>query len=285
MLIRRLLILCLSLTMLFSAACAEEQKPEELESSQTQSTQESSQTTEESTVKKTYNILFIGNSYTYYNDMPTALFENIVESAGYRVRITSITVGGYTLAQFANPSDEHGAKVAKALNGSKKYDYVILQEQSVLPASNTPEKFYSAVRTLTAKIKEIGATPILYSTWGRKTGSETLSIYGWTNESMTWKLASAYQSIGDELGIKVAHAGLAFFDVYTGNDKIELYNPDSTHPSYAGSYLAASTLFAAIFEADPTEATFTGTLSQEIALTLREAAKRAVFETPEIPKP
>lgn len=282
--IRRLLLLCLSLLMLFSAACAEEQKPEDLESSQAQSTQESSQTTEESTVKKTYNILFIGNSYTYYNDMPTAIFESIAESAGYRVRISSITVGGYSLQQFADPSDEHGAKVAKALDGNKKYDYVILQEQSVRPASSTPEQFYAAVRTLTAKIREIGATPILYSTWGRKTGSETLTIYGWTNESMTWKLANAYRAIGDELSVKVAHAGLAFFDVYTANTEIELYDPDLTHPSYAGSYLAASTLFAAIFEADPTEATFTGVLSQEIALTLREAAKRAVFETPEIPK-
>ena len=238
---------------------------------------------EETNVKKTYSILFIGNSYTFYNDMPTAIFEKIAESAGYDVEITSITKGSHKLSQFADPKDEYGAKVEKALTGAKNYDYVILQEQSVRPAGANAPDFYSAVRNLSERIRAAGAKPVLYSTWGRKTGSSTLESNGWTNESMTWKLAAGYQAIGDELDIPVAHVGLAFYDVYTNQSSIELYNADKSHPSYAGSYLAAACLFAKIFNIDPTNFSFVGDLSATNANILCEAARKAVFETPVIP--
>ena len=233
-------------------------------------------------VKKTYSILFIGNSYTYYNDMPTALFEKIAESAGYEVEVSSITKGSHTLSKFADPTDTYGAKVDVALKGTKKYDFVILQEQSVTPATDSAPEFYSAVRNLSERIRAAGAEPILYSTWGRNAGSGTLNTYGWTTESMTWKLAAAYQAIGDALNIRVAHVGLAFFDART-NPRMALYDSDNSHPSYSGSYLAAATLFAEIFDADPTAASYVGSLSQTKAEYLLQAAKRAVFETPAIP--
>ena len=232
-------------------------------------------------MKKSYSVLFIGNSYTYFNDMPNAIFEKMAKGAGYDVEVTAITEGGYKLSQWADPSDKHGALACEALSGKKRYDFVVLQEQSVLPASENVQLFYSAVRTLCSKIRAIGATPVLYSTWGRKTGSPTLDEHGWTNEIMTNKLARAYQAIGDELNIAVAHAGLAFFDVYT-NTNIELYDADMTHPSYAGSYLAAATLFAKIFNAEPKSEYFSGLLDEEVAQTLCNAAKSAVFTTPKI---
>ena len=248
----------------------------------TKSTEETTKTTENEALdmNKTYSILFIGNSYTYYNDMPTAIFEKMAESVGYTVDVTAITQGAWTLEKFADPTDTYGKEVDKALKGTKKYDFVILQEQSARPAySDTYKaKFYSAVRNLSERIRATGATPILYSTWGRKSGSSTLTDNGWTNESMTWKLAAAYQAIGDELNISVAHAGLAFYDVYTNNKSIELYNSDKSHPSAYGSYLAAATLFAKIFNVDPT--TINADSNRKTLLT---AAKKAVFETPAIP--
>lgn len=233
-------------------------------------------------MEKLYSVLLIGNSYTYYNDMPTELFGRIAESAGYRVEVTAITKGAHTLAAFANPTDTYGQEVEKALNGSKKYDYVILQEQSVRPASENAALFYDAVRNLAARIRATGAEPILYSTWGRKAGSSTLTSNGWTNESMTWKLAAAYGAIGEELNIRVAHAGLAFFDVYKNHSDIELYNADQSHPSYVGSFLAASTLFATVFGDDPTTLTYRGSVSEANAAVLYQAAKDAVFETPSV---
>ncbi len=247
------------------------------------STEGSTSQTEGISMEKSYSILFIGNSYTYYNDMPTAIFEKIAEAAGYDVEVTAITKGAYTLHQFADPSDTYGAQVEAALSGSKTYDFVILQEQSVRPATEDAPDFYASVRDLVERIERTGATPILYSTWGRKAGNSTLDTYGWTNESMTWKLAAAYQAIGDELDIAVSHVGLSFFDVYTNRGAIELYDGDKTHPSYVGSYLAAMTLFATIFEWNPTKVEYRGDLSEEQAAILCEAARKAAFDRFSIP--
>lgn len=231
-----------------------------------------------------YKILFIGNSYTFYNDMPTAIFEKIAESAGYDVKIETVTKGGWTLEKHADPADEVGAKVAEKLVDGAGYDFVIIQEQSRRPVTN-PAAFYDGARNLVGRIRDIGATPVFYSTWGRKTGSETLDTYKLTNESMTWGLAAAYNAIADEFGVKeVACAGLAFYDVYTNHPEIELYNADKSHPSYTGSVLAALTLFSEIFNYDTINLGYKGTLTDSTASILYEAARVAVFMTPEIPE-
>lgn len=224
--------------------------------------------------EKSYNILFIGNSYTYFNDMPTAIFQKIAESAGYTVQVTAITKGGWTLEKHADIADEYGAAVDTALR-ENRYDYVILQEQSVRPASE-PEKFYAAVRSLAERVKANGAKIVLYATWGRKSGSKILAEHGWTNEDMTKMLADAYRTIGEEIGAAVANAGLAFYDVNTHHgDTIDLYDPDLTHPSAAGSYLAALALLARIFDFDPTEVAYNSDLPAGTAAILKKAAKQA----------
>lgn len=231
------------------------------------------------------SVLFIGNSYTYYNNMPTTFFRGLATKHGYRVTVETVLSGGYTLEKFADPDDEQGKKVAKALDPANagKYDFVILQEQSMRPAlDNKRESFFAAVRDLSERIRAIGAEPILYSTWGRKEGSEDLEDM--TNESMTWRLAAAYSAIGEELGIKVAHVGLAFFDVYTNNKDIELYDPDKTHPSYEGSYLAAATLFDVIFDASSAGVDYNSEMDDNVKSVLDEAARKSVFDTPEIPE-
>ena len=231
---------------------------------------------------KTYNILFIGNSYTYYSDMPEKIFDPIAKSANIDFKVSSLTRGGWYLIDTANPEDELGKLVDAALKNNK-YDYVVLQEQSTCPAQ-FPGKFYDGVRKLVEKIRENGATPILYSTWGRKTGSATLPNLGWTHESMTWKIGAAYEAIADELDIEVAHVGFAFHDVYTNNPNLtDIYADDLTHPSYSGSYLAALTIFTKITGIDPSEVTYNGNLSGNITSVLKEAARKAVFETPKVP--
>lgn len=233
---------------------------------------------------KTYSILFIGNSYTNHYDWTHNIFDDIVADAGYLVDIDDITAGGWTLAQHADPTEEKcGKKVQKALTGSKKYDFVVLQEQSVRPAI-APELFYDSVRDLVARVRAAGAQPILYCTWGRETGNNKLSEYGWTNESMTWKIAAAYQAIGRELDVPVVYVGLAFFDVYTTHSEINLYDEDKHHASKVGYYLSGLTLFAGIFRMDPTTLTYNGNATAEQAAILREAAKKAAFTPPEIPK-
>lgn len=233
---------------------------------------------------KKYSILFIGNSYTKRYSMPTEIFEPMAKAAGYDVEVTAILNGGHTLLEFADPNDEFGAQVAAALapENAGKYDYVVIQEQSLRPIVDT-DKFYDGVRALAEKIRAVGATPVLYSHWGRKTGSPDLINMSLTNESMTWKLAA--EAIGKELDIPVAYVGLAFFDIYTNEPEIELYDEDLYHPVYTGSYLVAATIFAKIFGVDPTTVYYAGDLVDASAIVaLPIAAKNAVFNTPEIPE-
>ena len=160
---------------------------------------------------------------------------------------------------------------------------MILQEQSTRPVLDTA-LFYDGARAIVEKIRAAGAQPIFYQTWGRKEGNSTLREHNRTNESMTHKLAAAYTAIGEELSIPVAPVGYAFFDVHTNKDAgIDLYDPDLTHPSKNGSYLAALTIMAKLFGIDPTTFTVRG-IDADVAKILTEAAKKAVEETPEIPE-
>ena len=63
---------------------------------------------------KKLRVLFIGNSYTYYNDMPQAAFTELAKAAGFEVEVTAVTQGGYKLCWFADQPLEKMEISAKA---------------------------------------------------------------------------------------------------------------------------------------------------------------------------
>ncbi|MBR3964780.1 MAG: hypothetical protein IKJ80_05190 [Clostridia bacterium] len=225
-------------------------------------------------------ILFIGNSFTFYNDMPTKYFRNLCGAAGYKVKVEAITNGGHFLSEFADTSDEYGAKVDKALKNNK-YDIVILQEQSGCPIANR-SRFFGGVRDLAKKVKDNGAELYLYETWGYKKGYSKLSSHGGTTKIMEMKLRAAYTAIAEEVGAQVILAGVAMLDIHT-QGKIEVYRDDLFHPSAKGSALVAYTIFAKIFMHDPRTVKYTCGMGEEISADMKEAAYKAVFEEQPIP--
>ncbi|MBR3837193.1 MAG: hypothetical protein IKJ74_03520 [Clostridia bacterium] len=234
-------------------------------------------------MEKEMKVLFIGNSYTFYYDMPEALFYPMMQEAGVQLSVERITKGSQRLINSANPEDVLGEKVDAALK-NHSYDLVILQEQSLLPLAQ-PGAFYDGVRRLYARIRGIGAKAFLYSTWSRKEGSNELVKRGLTCQEMTERLAAGYTAIGEELGIPVAYVGKAFsYVIEACGDRVELYNEDKSHPSYAGSFLAALTLTAAVTGKDPTDLKYLGELDVETAGILKAAARRAVMEPVVIPE-
>lgn len=195
------------------------------------------------------NILFIGNSYTYYSDLP-ALFASLCRSNGHDVRVDSVTVGGRKLHENLNlfcsdlnPDDEHAARIARLVENTE-YDVLFLQEQSCLPILN-PEAFFAGVVGLSSVI---GAwRTILYATWGRADGSMTLSMHGWTRESMTRGLQEAYCQAAAIAHAEVSPVGLCFAASLDRHPEIDLYDPDLSHPSYAGSCVAALCHYKTVF--------------------------------------
>lgn len=233
--------------------------------------------------EKQVNILFVGNSHTYTNNMPEKIFAPILEAAGYNVNVTRITNGGYHLYQHSNINNTYGAQVHAALQ-SGVYDIVVIQEQSSAPG-NAREDFFTSVRRLVTMIRESGATPYLYCTWGHRESTDTLIDNNWTTETMTYDVVAAYEAIGRELGVSVSYAGWAFFDVFTNHaDTIDLYNKDNYHPSAAGSYLAAMTHLATFFGDDPRAVNYNAGLDVRTAEILKEAAYNATYNTPSVPE-
>jgi tetratricopeptide (TPR) repeat protein len=189
-------------------------------------------------------ILFIGNSYTYFNSSPELLKALIQEKHPEKVVETKlISDGGMTLA--------HHWKDNRALEAiqSGKWDYVVLQEQSKLGMAvmvdkdiffGQTNKFFEYARKFDAEVKKAGSKTVFMMTWSVKNRPNEQAI-----------LSHAYASIAKELDAIVAPVGLVWDNVRS-NPNINLYANDGNHPSTAGSYLIASTLYGTLLGENPT---------------------------------
>ncbi len=223
------------------------------------------------------SVLFIGNSYTYFNDMP-GMLAKLAHSAGYvGATVDSVTKGGYTLEQLCDDENEHGRRVSERLS-SGKYDFIVLQEQSLRPAED-PEAFYAGVRDMLEKISRTqpNAALVLYETWGRKAGHRVLADRGWSPTYMYQKLRAAYGEAARRYGCRLSRVGGAFAAVCAERGDIELYNEDMSHPSRAGSYLAACVHYTTVFGRSPVGLGYIDELSPEDALYLQSVAANAAL--------
>lgn len=235
------------------------------------------------TEPQSYKILFIGNSYTYYNDMPENIFSPLARAAGADVTVTSITTGSQNLSNWANPANSDGARVEGALTAANDYDIIVLQEQSFKPLSNY-NGFLSGAKTLTDRIKatQKNCKVFLYETWGNPARA---GEYGGSIPAMEAQLRTAYQNAAKETGASVSYVGKAFTYVYETynlaslgkSSPMWLYQDDNTHPLYLGSYLAACVHLAELLNIDPKTSTFDGDLNAETAAVVKDIAYRTVF--------
>jgi hypothetical protein len=189
-------------------------------------------------------VLFLGNSYTYFNNVPH-LLHMLVESAreerGIETRM--VVEPGFTLKRHW---DDPGA--VSAIH-AERWDHVILQEQSTLggstviddiPQINAPTMFHEYARLFDHEIRKAGAKTVFFLTWARKDspGSQPL-------------LNTAYLRIAKELRARLAPVGMAWGEALKANGSIGLHQSDLAHPAPAGSYLAACVLYATLFESSP----------------------------------
>jgi hypothetical protein len=181
---------------------------------------------------KAIRLLFVGNSFTARNDLP-GLVATLAEARGKRVEHRLISAGGASLRMHWNRGDAQQALAA----GS--YDYVILQEQSTLPVKNAV-RFHENVRLFDEAIRAAGAKTALYMTWARR------------HEPQNQKaITEAYRSIGAEVGALVIPVGEAWTRFLAEHASPVLHDADGSHPTLAGSYLAACCFVKTIIEEDP----------------------------------
>eukprot|EP00035_Acanthoeca_spectabilis_P003506 m.93673 g.93673 ORF g.93673 m.93673 type:complete len:319 (-) comp12164_c0_seq1:61-1017(-) len=182
-------------------------------------------------------VLFIGNSYTFFNDLPH-MFGNLSLQLRQPVEVDTemVAPGGSSLFQHGNLSLPMGQATAAALAEPGGWDFVMLQDQSETPgggcdtdSSLAPgEGFKLSSAALSSffvpRLTQAHATPVLYSTWGRHDGDRPNAEccgYG-TFLSMTARTTAGYRSYADTLtagGLspRIAPAGKAFEIVHNAS--------------------------------------------------------------------
>lgn len=183
----------------------------------------------------TCNIIFIGNSYTFQNDLPRTLTRLVADDGGdLQLRTEFVGAGGWTFEQHWEQSTTRRAAVERG-----GWDYVVLQEQTRRPYEDTP-KFKSYATRFDGMIRAVGAKTVLYLTWAP--GNEL---------DKQEPLNAAYGSLGHELHAPVIPAGPAFAATRAANHPVRLYGGDGRHPSQAGTYLAACVFYAWLRQRSP----------------------------------
>ena len=179
-------------------------------------------------------VLFIGNSYTYVNDLPllTQRLAALVPDAP-AVEVAKVTVGGATLERHWS----EGNAVEAIRQGG--WSRVVLQEQSTRPITDR-EQFFKYARLLDAEIRKSGARTVFYLTWARQHRPETQQA-----------LTDAYTSIADEFGAMVSPVGIAWALAIQGRPTLALYHEDQSHPSPSGTYVAACVFYATLLGRSP----------------------------------
>jgi hypothetical protein len=218
---------------------------------------------------KPQNILFLGNSFTSFNQMPH-LLQELARTASQTVEYQQVTPGGWTLYQHANNPESTNEIAAKTWN------YVVLQEQSTNPSIPAMRErvMFAGIRALNVRI-EIPARPLLFLTWGRENGFPDA---GYTNYlSMQQAISSAYQTIAAELDLPIAPVGEAWKIIVEQHPQIRLWSNDGSHPNLAGSFLAACIFYAAIYRKPPKGIPYYAGLTKQDAEILQEVAGKTVL--------
>jgi len=172
------------------------------------------------------DILFIGNSYTFSHHLP-AIVEQIAEATagGPVFRTEMVAHPDYTLEQHW----ELGEAAAAIQRGG--WEFVVLQGHS-LSTLEARDRLYRYSRRYAPLIREVGATPVFFMTWARRGRPQMMETIG-----------PAYRTIAEELGARVVPAGEAWLESRERRPDIHLHHADGSHPSPAGSYLAAAMFY------------------------------------------
>lgn len=226
-------------------------------------------------------VLFIGNSYTFYHDMPRMVVD-IAGSAGCKLKVAWATRGGYRLGLHAQDP------VTLAAIQAESWDLVVLQNQSQRPSFKLDDVVMDSLPVVEHLAKVIRQnnpeTELLYYvTWGRRDGDQLNCAYYdkvCSFDGHTQALRDGYSLYAEATDGRLADVGRAFQlavqDEYLPFDPYDLYDRDGTHPSIRGSYLAASVFFYEIFGISPEGLAFPTLLTAEESAYLQQVAAASV---------
>ena len=220
------------------------------------------------------SILWVGNSFFYYNNSIHSQLINLVRAADpqARPRGTSVTISGsgmdwHDMESYFRPNGIGrysfvGDNEIVFNKPGRQFDTVIMMDCSQCPIHpQLKEDFREFAKKQGDTVRRNGALPVLFMSWAYKDKPE-----------MTAALAEAYTTAGNANDMLVIPAGLAFARAVAQRPELELYQPDKRHPSPAGTYLAVCTTYAALYGKSPVGNPYTAGLDAATARFLQETA-------------
>lgn len=229
---------------------------------------------------KTKRVLFIGNSYTYVNNLPQ-LIKDIALANGDTLVFDSNCLGGYTFNNHFNNT----TSLAKI--NAQAWDYVVLQAQSQEP-SFPPAQVASQTLPYAIKLDSViqknndCTETVFFETWGRKNGdAANCGFYPplCTYTGMQDRLKQSYKQFADTCHALMAPVGEAWRKSITLNPNLELYSSDQSHPAMEGSYLAACVFYEFLFQKSVLSNTYTAGVASATATALQQIAHDVVNDS------
>ena len=219
-------------------------------------------------------VLFVGNSYFYYND---SLHNHVrrMASAAENVKLSdfkfrSITISGgsvehHPITHYLTPG---------AVGYKKPFDVVILQGHSAAAlGEKRTKKLRDAVKAADKLIRQHGAKTALYMTHAYAKGHKRYA------PDNTQKIEALYVETANEIGALVLPVGLAFEEAMRRRPELKLHKSyDNSHPDLPGSYLAACVVYASLFGKSPVGNSYDyfGKVDKETATFLQKVADDTV---------
>lgn len=225
-------------------------------------------------------ILFIGNSYTYTNNLPDMLYR-LALAGGDSILHNSATPGGYNFQMHSQDNN-----TLAAIN-QRPWNFVILQGQSQEPALDSVFLSwgvfpYAQILDSLVHVNDSCTQTIFFMTWGRKNGDATYCPQYppvCTYTGMQDRLRGSYLQMAQDNHAIVAPVGEAWRNVIATIPAFDLYMADESHPSVYGTYLSACVFYATIYRESPAGLNYYGGLTQTEALFLQTIAGSTVLDS------
>jgi hypothetical protein len=178
-------------------------------------------------------LLFIGNSLTYANDLPSLVLQLGRSNPSRPVAVSWVAYGGYSLEDHWNRGD--------ALRAIRQggWDLVALQQgPSALPESRA--NLIKWTSRFAAEIRRAGARPALYMVWPP------------LDRAPEWDaVTESYAAASAAANALLLPAGEALRSAYASDPTLPLFGGDGFHPAPLGSYGVALVIYAVAAGADP----------------------------------
>ena len=198
--------------------------------------------------------IFIGNSFFYYNNSMHNHLLLLARAAEppIKMRAVSVTISGsgfgwHDVGSYFRPNAigsytfDQDNNIVFLKPGEKLFDLAIMMDCSQCPIHpQLQANFFEYAKKDSATVRKHGAVPVFFMSWAYADRPE-----------MTQQLAEAYTKAGNDNDALVVPAGLAFAKAIKQDPELILYAYDRRHPSPAGTYLAACTLYASLFKKSP----------------------------------